>query len=129
MRSHGLASQLVTMSVEQTQRTLDRYFDLMGKDEDFAECFSADVTWLIADTEEVVRGPSAVRSYILALHARMADSRGRKTVVGDDYVYLEGDCAASVPDNGSRINYCIAYTVKGDQITAMRCYGLGAVET
>jgi hypothetical protein len=44
------ALEVVGMSVEKTQRTLDRYFGLMGRDEDFAECFTADVTWVIADT-------------------------------------------------------------------------------
>ncbi len=57
---------VIGMSVEQTQQTLDRYFGLMGKDEDFAECLTADVTWLIADTEDVIQGPDAVRDYIIA---------------------------------------------------------------
>ena len=115
------------MSVEKTQRTLDRYFGLMGRDEDFAECFTADVTWVIADTGEVIEGPDAVRDYIIALHARMADTQGRKSVVGDGYVYLEGDCAATVPSSGRRISYCIAYDMSDDLIAAMRCYGLSTV--
>ena len=48
------------MSVEQTKRTLDHYFGLMGRDEDFATCFTADVTWVIADTGTVIDGPDAV---------------------------------------------------------------------
>ena len=115
------------MSVEQTQRTLDRYFGLMGKDEDFAECFTADVTWFIADTGEVIKGPDTVRDYIVALHAIMADTHGRKSVVGDGFVYLEGDCAGTVPSSGRRINYCIAYDMRDDLIAAIRCYGLGTL--
>lgn len=78
------------MSVEQTRRTLDRYFGLMGNDEDFAECFTTDVTWLVADTGELIQGPQSVRDYIIALHLRMVDSQGRQTVIGEDSVYLEG---------------------------------------
>jgi hypothetical protein len=114
------------MSVEQMQRILDRYFGLMGRDEDFAECLTTDVTWLVADTAEVIEGPGAVRDYVIALHERIADFRSRTPVVGDGFVYLEGDCAAaSSPD--SRVNYCIAYDMRDDLIAAMRCYGLGAV--
>jgi len=115
------------MSVEQTQRTLDRYFGLMGEDEDFAECLTADVTWVIAETGAVIEGPDAVRDYIIALHTRMTDTQGHNTVVGDGYVYLEGDCAATDPSSNRRINYCIAYDMRDDLIAAMRCYGLGAV--
>ena len=115
------------MSVEQTQRTLDRYFGLMGEDEDFAECLTADVTWVVADTGEVIEGPDAVRDYIIALHTRMADTQGRKSVVGDGFVYLEGDCAALVSSSDRRINFCIAYDMRDDLIAAMRCYGLGPV--
>jgi hypothetical protein len=115
------------MSVEKTQRTLDRYFGLMGRDEDFAECFTADVTWVIADTGEVIEGPGAVRDYIIALHTRMADTQGRRSVVGDGFVYLEGDCAATFPTGDRRINYCIAYDMRDDLIAAMRCYGLSNV--
>ena len=114
------------MSVEQTQRTLDRYFDLMGKDQDFSTCFTEDVTWLAADTDFVVEGPDSVRDYIIALHSRMADSQGRKTVIGENFVYLEGDCTAT-QSSGARLNYCIAYDIRDDYIAAIRCYGLGAV--
>ena len=51
-----------------TQATMDRYFDLMGREADFGVCYSSDVTWLIADTGEVIAGPRAVRDYVVALH-------------------------------------------------------------
>jgi hypothetical protein len=115
------------MSVEQTQQTLDRYFGLMGRDQDFAECLTADVTWVVADTGEVIQGSGAVRDYVIALHTRMADTQSRKPVVGDGFVYLEGDCAAAAPSTGRRINFCIAYEMRDDLIAAMRCYGLGTI--
>lgn len=113
------------MSTEQTQRTIDRYFELMGQAADFAVCFTEDVTWLIAETGEVVHGPGAVRDYIVALHSIMEDARTSKFVVGQDDVYLEGDCAPMAPRTGNRTHYCIAYDMKDDQIEAVRCYGLG----
>jgi ketosteroid isomerase-like protein len=111
------------VSTEQTQRIIDRYFDLMGKDEDFTACCTRDVTWLVADTGEVVEGRQPVRDYINALHATMADAQTRHLVVGEDSVYLEGDCADPASADGARLRYCIAYDLRQDQIGAMRCYG------
>jgi ketosteroid isomerase-like protein len=111
------------MTTEQTRRVIDRYFDLMGKDEDFTACCSHDVTWLVAGTGEVVEGRTAVRDYVNALHATMADAQTRHFVVGEDSVYLEGDCADPASFDGARLRYCIGYDIGQDQITAMRCYG------
>ena len=110
------------MSTAQTQRTMDRYFDLMGRSADFGECYTPDVTWLVAETGETVRGPDAVRDFVVALHANMVDSHTHTYVVGQDHVYLEGDCAAA----DGRTSFCVAYDIQGALIAAMRCYGLGA---
>ena len=72
------------------------------------------------------KGPHVVRDYITALHSRMVDGHGSKTVVGEDFVYLEGDCAATGPAAG-RINYCLAYEMRDELIARIRCYGLSAV--
>lgn len=111
------------MSTEQTQWTIDRYFDLMGKDEDFTACCTQDVTWLVADTGEVVEGRAAVLGYVNSLHATMADAQTRHLMVAEDSVYLEGDCADPASSDGARRRYCIAYDIRQGQITAMRCYG------
>ena len=112
------------MSVEQSQGTMDRYFDLMGRGADFSECYSAAATWLVADTGDIVEGAAPVRDFVLALHATMVDARTSKYTVGGGFAYLEGDCAAE--ESGIRTRYCVAYDLAGDVITAMRCYGLGA---
>jgi hypothetical protein len=70
------------MSTGETQRTIKRYFDLMGRGADFAECYRADVTWLIADTGQVVYGPDPVRDYINALHATLVDAQTRASSWG-----------------------------------------------
>ena len=114
------------MSTQLTQRTMDRYFELMGRGADFAECYAADATWLIADTGEVVSGSGDVRDYVIALHATFVDSRTRTYLVGEEHVYLEGDCEAIPPEAGGRTCYCVAYDLVDGVITAMRCYGLGA---
>ncbi|MFH8250615.1 nuclear transport factor 2 family protein [Microbacterium sp. B2969] len=110
------------MSAEQTKTTISRYFDLMGQGADFSECCAPDVTWLVADTGEVIEGRERVRDYIVALHSSMVDARTRTLVVADDNVFLEGDCAALVV--GARTRYCVAYDISGELITAMRGYGI-----
>ncbi|MGC5169143.1 nuclear transport factor 2 family protein [Microbacterium sp. DT81.1] len=117
------------MSTEQTKQTMDRYFTLMGSEGDFAQCYAADVTWLVADTGEIVRGPQTVRNYVVTLHARLTDMQTLNFVVADDHSYLEGDCSAGRSRADERIHYCVAYDIDGGLITAMRCYGLGAPPT
>ena len=114
------------MSTAQTQQTMDRYFELMGRSADFGTCYTSDVTWLIAEAGEVIQGADAVRDYVVALHATMVDARTRTYIVGDGFVYLEGDCAIRGSDESGRTNYCVAYELADDAIAAMRCYGLGA---
>ena len=57
----------------------------------------------------------------------MADTQSRAPVVGDGYVYLEGDCVPPTSRKCRRTGWCIAYDMRGDLIAAMRCYGLGSV--
>jgi ketosteroid isomerase-like protein len=108
-----------------TRKTIARYFDLMGRGIDFDVCCSADVTWLVADTGEVIDGARAVQDYVVALHASLTDMRTRQLVVGEDSAYLEGDCAAQEPGAVGRSHYCVAYDVRDDLIAAIRCYGIG----
>lgn len=110
------------MSIEQTQHAIDRYFDIMGRNGDFASCYTADVTWITIDTGERIDGPDAVREYVIALHRNMRDMKTRRFVIGDGNVYL-GDCADSVTETDNRIRYCIAYDIRDDLIVAVRCYG------
>ncbi len=111
------------MSHERTQRAIDRYFGIMGRGGDFADCYTTDVTWITSDTGERIHGPNAVHDYIVALHANMVDMQTRRFLVGDGSVYLEGDCADTFTRTSNRISYCVAYDMKDDLISAMRCYG------
>ena len=111
------------MSLDQTQQAINRYFDVMGLGGDFAECYTADVTWTTTDTGEEVRGASSVHDYVVALHNNMFDAQTRSIVLSDGHAYLEGDCAQAPTGTGSRIHYCVAYDVVEDRIAAMRCYG------
>jgi ketosteroid isomerase-like protein len=111
------------MSLDQTQQTINRYFDLMGGGDDFAECYTTDVTWTTTDTGDEVRGPSSVRDYIVTLHNNMFDAQTRRIVVSDGHAYLEGDCVQAPTKGSSRIFYCVAYDIVDGRITAMRCYG------
>ena len=111
------------MSLEQTQQIINRYVDLMGHGGDFAECYSADVTWTTTDAGQQVRGPSSVRDYIVALHNNMFDAQTRRIVVSDGHAYLEGDCVQAPSGANSRIYHCVAYDIVDHRIAAMRCYG------
>ena len=111
------------MSLEQTQQTIDHYFDVMTRGGDFAVYYTDDVTWTMTDTGDEVRGASSVRDYIVALHNNMFDAQTRRIVVSDGHVYLEGDCLDAPAGSSSRIFYCVAYDIVDDRIAAMRCYG------
>jgi ketosteroid isomerase-like protein len=111
------------MSLEETQRTIDHYFDLMSRGGDFVQCYTDDVTWTTIDIGDEVHGPTSVRDYIVALHNNMSDAQTRRTVISDGHAYLEGDCVQAPAESGSRIFYCVAYDIVDGRITAMRCYG------
>jgi hypothetical protein len=59
------------MTVTDSKKTSDRYFDLMGEGIDFDRCYATDVAWLVADTGEAIEGAHAVRDYVVALHASL----------------------------------------------------------
>ena len=86
------------MSLDQTQQAINRYFDVMGLGGDFAECYTADVTWTTTDTREEVRGASSVHDYVVALHNNMFDAQTRSIVLSDGHTYLEGDCPRRPPE-------------------------------
>lgn len=109
------------MNTPDTQKTIDRYFNLMGKGQNFAECYAPDVSWTMVASGTTVDGADRVRAYVEALHAGLVDSHTTRMAVGDGWVYLEGQ-----GDDGSSpgaLPYCVAYDLDNGQITAMRCYG------
>ncbi len=65
------------MSVSATQSVMDRYFEAMGAEQDFSRLFANDVSWLMVDSGQEVRGPGPVRDYILELHNRMLTGQQR----------------------------------------------------
>lgn len=111
------------MTVSGTQSVMERYFSAMGADEDFSRFFAADVTWLMVDSGDEVRGPGHVRDYLLRLHSRMESGDQRPLVVTDAHAFLEGDRVNAGAGDGTGLAYCLVYDVSGDRISAMRCYG------
>ena len=111
------------MSVSSTRTVMDRYFKAMGAEEDFARFFDDDVTWLMVDSEQEVRGPRPVRDYINELHSKMRTGNQRDLVVADGHAILEGDAVNAGNGAGSGLAYCLIYDVGADSISAMRCYG------
>jgi hypothetical protein len=95
----------------------------MGAEGDLSEFYIEGATWVMVDTGVEVRGRSAVRDYVIALHSQMSDGHTRSIVVSDGAAYVEGDCINSQQRNAPRISYCVAFDLTDDRITAMRCYG------
>jgi hypothetical protein len=112
-----------SVSVDQTQQVIDRYFEVMGAHGDFSQFYVDAVTWVMVDAGAEIRGAAAVRDYVMALHAQMVDVHTQRIVVSDNAAYLEGDCLNARDVDAPRIAYCVAYDVTGDRITAIRCYG------
>jgi hypothetical protein len=111
------------MSLDQTKRTIDSYFNAMGAGEDFSKFYTADVRWIMFDSGQEVRGPSEVRDYILALHSKMFGHHQRELVVADGHAYLEGDCVDQPGGTEAPYVYCLVYDLDDDRIRDMRCYG------
>lgn len=116
------------MSVDETQEILDRYFEAMGHDEDFSKFYAEDVTWIMMETGQEVRGPAMVRDFVLELHSRMFGGDQRDPVVSDGHVYLEGDAANAPGATEPIFRYCLSFDMRAGRIAAVRCYGtLGAL--
>lgn len=111
------------MNTAETQQAIDRYFELMGRGENYAVCYAPDVSWTMVASGTSVHGADRVRAYIEALHAGMIDSHTVRVAVGDGWVYLEGHCAASPTTPMERLPYLVAYDLAEGLIVAMRCYG------
>jgi hypothetical protein len=111
------------MSLDQTRRTMDSYFNAMGAGNDFSKFYTADVRWIMIDSGQEVRGPAVVRDYVLALHGRMFGHQQRQLVVADGHAYLEGECVNQPDVTEPRYVYCLVYDLDGDRIRDMRCYG------
>jgi hypothetical protein len=102
---------------------VDRYFDLMGRDEDFGTCYADGVRWTTFDGDTLVVGPTQVRDYLTGLHHNMPDIRTRPLAYAEGTAYIEGDCADPRSPSAERIAFCVAYDVTDGVITAARCYG------
>jgi hypothetical protein len=111
------------VSVSATQSVMDRYFEAMGAEQDFSRFFESDVSWLMVDSGQQVRGAGPVRDYILDLHSRMLTGQQRSLVITDGHAFLEGHSVNVGDGNGAGLAYCLVYEVSDDRISAMRCYG------
>ena len=111
------------MSVSATQSVMDRYFKAMDAEQDFSGFFDDDVSWLMVDSGQELRGPGPVRDYILELHSRMLTGRQRTLVVTDGLAFLEGHSVNAGDGSGAGLAYCLVYDLSDDRILAMRCYG------
>jgi len=102
---------------------MDRYFAAMGKHEDYAVCLDDDVTFLMVDNGQEIRGPAVVRDYINELHSKIRRQTLHDLVVTDGHAYLESHSVNADGANSPGLAFCLVYDVSDDRITAMRCYG------
>jgi ketosteroid isomerase-like protein len=111
------------MKATETRGVIDRYFDLMGRGEDFATCYAENVLWTTFDGGTEVSGPTEVRDYLMGLHRNMHDIQTRPRAYADGAAYVGGDCADPRSTGTDRIAFCIAYDIADGVITSARCYG------
>ena len=112
------------MNATETRAVIDRYFDLMGRGEDFATCYAEDVRWTTFDGGTKVVGPTQVRDYLMGLHRNMPDIQTRPRAYGGETAYVEGDCVDPRSTSADRIAFCVAYDVANGVIASARCYGV-----
>ena len=105
---------------------MDRYFELIGADGDFGQCYTEDVPWLVADKGKSYRGRN--RCETTSTRCTLAwRARGRGNfLVAEAHAYLEGDCAADDPRaDDDTLTTASPMTSTTSLISAMRCYGVG----
>ncbi|GAA2760877.1 nuclear transport factor 2 family protein [Actinopolymorpha rutila] len=110
------------MNATDTQAVIERYFDTMGRGEDFSTFYADDMRWTTFDGATTIVGPSKVRDYITELHNNMPDGENR-IVYADGTAYIEGYCADPRDNGAGRIAWCLAYDVADGVITSARLYG------
>jgi hypothetical protein len=121
--SECLYARKPRMNAMETRAVIDRYFDLMGRGENFATCYAEDVRWTTFDGGTMVLGPTEVREYLMGLHGNMPDIQTRPIVYADGTAYVEGDCADPRSSSADRIAFCVAYDLANGVIVSARCYG------
>lgn len=76
------------MNATETRAVIERYFDLIGRGEDFGVCYADDVRWTTFDGGTTVVGPAKVRDYLIELHENMPRARwSAARVCGRDCIH------------------------------------------
>ena len=121
------------MSVENTQQTMEAYFqDLVGGGP-YKQHFADNVVVALAGTDQGAEGPDAAEAWINYLHRQAFEARPelKNMVIGDDRAAVEVDFVGKhVGEFGGiaatgrevRVPYCMVYELEGDKIRALRGY-------
>jgi steroid delta-isomerase-like uncharacterized protein len=121
------------MSLEGTERCIQQYLDALLNGGDFAAFFDADVVWTTMETGDEIRGPEAVRDFIVGLHTEwfQATPEVKHVTVSDGVAGLEAVFVAThvaefagVPASNAQVRmpYSVFYDISADKITALRAY-------
>jgi len=121
------------MSVEQSQRTMKGYVDLLVKRGAYGQYFSDDVTFTLMGPGQESRGPQAVEQFIRYLHEQAFDAQPelQTLISGERQAAVEaifrgthiGEfLGVSATGRAVEVPYSVFYELRGDKITALRAY-------
>jgi steroid delta-isomerase-like uncharacterized protein len=121
------------MSLEETERTVREYLDVLLGGGDFASFFADDVLWTTMETGDQIHGREAVRDFIVGLHTKFFDASPElgNVTLADGVAAIEAVFAgthiagfAGIPATGAavRLPYAMSYDVSDDKIKALRAY-------
>ncbi|GAA1626306.1 hypothetical protein GCM10009744_12730 [Kribbella alba] len=121
------------MSLEETERTVREYVDVLLGGGDFASFFADDVLWTTMETGDQIHGREAVRDFILGLHTQYFDASPElvNVTLADGVAALEAVFAgthiaefAGIPATRAavRLPYAMSYDISDGKIRALRAY-------
>lgn len=123
----------MTVTVRDTEKTINAYLQALTAGGDFASFFADDVVWTTMENGDQIRGRQEVAGYIEALHSQVFEASPElvNVATGDGFAILEavfvgthiGDFG-DLPATGAtvRLPYCVGYTVADQKITELRAY-------
>jgi predicted ester cyclase len=123
------------MTVEQTQATMDGYFEALLDGGAYEAFFADDIVVTMVGSGQEITGPAAAKEAIDALHHDQFDAAPEITnlVIGPGRAALEAEFIGvhtgqfgGLPRTGKQVDvpYSVFYELKDGKITALRIYGL-----
>ena len=127
----------MTIGVETGRATMEAYLEKLGRRGPFAEHFTDDVTLDVVGSGQSAQGRAAVEGMIRVFHEQLFDAKpeiktlaveGNRAALEADFVGQHTGEFAGIAATGRfvRVPYSVIYDLEGNQIKALRIYGLAA---